>query len=130
MPLELQRLDRDAPTKRIVFELAMHGAVIIENALDPPVFDRMRRELEPWFERTPLGAGAFVGAATRRFSGVFAKAPATAALAIHPAILAAIEAVLRPGTFNTDIACDCVQLNLTQAIEIEPGEIAQAPHRD
>src|SRR3546814_13787212 len=42
---------------------------------------------------------------------------------MHPAILGLAEAVLGPG-------CDRISLNLTQAIEIHPGALAQYPHRD
>jgi ectoine hydroxylase-related dioxygenase (phytanoyl-CoA dioxygenase family) len=44
-------------------------------------------------------------------------------LVLHPRVLALAEAALAP-------ACDCIRLNMTQAIRIHPGEKAQAPHRD
>jgi hypothetical protein len=44
-------------------------------------------------------------------------------LALHPRILALAEAGLAP-------ACDCMRLNMSQAIRIHPGQKAQAPHRD
>ena len=52
------------------------------------------------------------------FNGVFSQVPAT-----KLGSLAIAEALLRP-------ACDCIQLNLTQAVRVHPGERAQAPHRD
>ena len=42
---------------------------------------------------------------------------------MHPEILAIAEQVLGPW-------CDCVQLNLTQAIALHPGAFPQVPHRD
>src|SRR3546814_7024106 len=46
-----------------------------------------------------------------------------AALVLNPIILSAVETILGTG-------CDRIQLNLTQAIEIHPGEVRQFPHRD
>jgi ectoine hydroxylase-related dioxygenase (phytanoyl-CoA dioxygenase family) len=51
-----------------------------------------------------------------------------AELAIWPEILTAVEKVLL-GPAEAPSA-DCIQLHLTQAIGIEPGEPAQALHRD
>ena len=44
-------------------------------------------------------------------------------LVMAPQILTLAEALLRP-------SCDCIQLNLTQATRVHPGERAQAPHRE
>lgn len=44
-------------------------------------------------------------------------------LVLNPVILPAVETILGTG-------CDRIQLNLTQAIEIHPGEVRQFPHRD
>jgi ectoine hydroxylase-related dioxygenase (phytanoyl-CoA dioxygenase family) len=55
--------------------------------------------------------------------GLLSKAPSVQHLALEPRIVALAEALLKPN-------CDCIQLNLTQATRIHPGERAQAPHRD
>ncbi|TPW03397.1 MAG: phytanoyl-CoA dioxygenase, partial [Alphaproteobacteria bacterium] len=87
---------------------------------------RIKCELGPWVAAAPCGEGPFFGRRTRRFSGLFAKAPATAALALDDLIVPTAEAVLGAGAKG----CDRIQLNLTQAIGIGPGEPAQAIHRD
>lgn len=104
------------------------GCVIVQNALDGDQINEIRNQLAPWFDAAPVGEGVFFGRTTRRFSGLFAKSPATAKLALHPTILSAIENLLRGPVEQPH--CDCVQLNLTQAIDIGPGEPPQLLHRD
>lgn len=108
---------------------ALHdwGAVVVEQALPEADIVRIRDAMAPWFERTPPGEGHFLGKNTRRFSGVFAKAPATAQLAIHPVVLETVERMLIGDAVKR---CDNIQLNLTQAIAIDPGQGAQPIHRD
>lgn len=75
------------------------------------------------FPSVPQSRGYFNGFRTKRLHGLLTRAPATAELALHDRVLALVETMLAP-------FCDCLQLNLTQASEIGPGEIAQVPHRD
>ncbi|MES1199916.1 MAG: phytanoyl-CoA dioxygenase family protein [Pseudomonadota bacterium] len=103
------------------------GCLVLENAIEPCALTTIKSELAPWFDDARFGQGPFFGRGTKRFSGVFAKAPTTAALALHEDILSAVETVL----LGPDQAhADCIQLSQTQAIEIEPGEPAQLLHRD
>lgn len=122
------RLAPSARPDMIASALHTAGCAIIERALDNEFLAVVNGELDPWFERACYGDGYFFGRKTKRFSGLFAKAPATAALALHEAILPAVEQVLL-GPAN-DTVGECVQLNLTQAIEIGETEAAQLLHRD
>jgi ectoine hydroxylase-related dioxygenase (phytanoyl-CoA dioxygenase family) len=122
----LARLRRDDGSAAIVEAMGAHGACILVDALAPDILARLDGDLAPWFDAAPCGEGPFFGRRTRRFSGLFAKAPATAALALDSLVLPVSETVLGAGTR----ACDRIQLNLTQAIGIGPGEPAQAIHRD
>jgi ectoine hydroxylase-related dioxygenase (phytanoyl-CoA dioxygenase family) len=124
---DLPRITRGAPADVAVAQLSAHGAIIVENAADGLPFEQAAAELEPWFARAFTGTGLFFGRQTRRFSGIFAKAPATAHLAGDPFLLAIIEGVLK-GPDGT--RCDAIQLSMTQAIGIEPGQAAQVLHRD
>ncbi|MBT9444812.1 MAG: phytanoyl-CoA dioxygenase family protein [Hyphomonadaceae bacterium] len=121
-----RRLCRADGAAAVLAALQEHGACIVTDALTPEDLGRIERELDPWFARAPCGEGPFFGRRTRRFSGLFAKAPATAALALDDLIVPTAEAVLGAGAKG----CDRIQLNLTQAIGIGPGEPAQAIHRD
>lgn len=119
---------RDGRASTIAQALRQAGCTIIEQACDAHVVAGIHDELAPWFDQTPKGEGAFFGRQTKRFGAVFAKAQASAQLALAPEILAAIEDVLlnQPQAAGTD----CIQLHLTQAIEIGPGEESQLLHRD
>jgi hypothetical protein len=100
------------------------GALIVDHAA---AVGGARADLEPWFTGAPPGEGLFLGRSTRRFSGLFAKAPGCASLAADDFILAIIEPLLL-GPRNEH--GDAIQLHLTQAIAIDPGQDAQPLHRD
>jgi ectoine hydroxylase-related dioxygenase (phytanoyl-CoA dioxygenase family) len=117
-----------APSAEIVEALQTAGCAIIEGAVDNEAIQEIAAELTPWFEITPPGEGLFFGRGTKRFGGVFAKAPVTARLALAPEILAAAERVLLGNAASPN--ADCIQIHLTQAIEIGAGEPAQLLHRD
>jgi ectoine hydroxylase-related dioxygenase (phytanoyl-CoA dioxygenase family) len=108
--------------------LERDGAVIVENVLEPSALRRLKDELNPWFQDALSGEGAFFGRSTRRFSGLFAKSACVADLAANATVLEAIEAILKGPPEHP--SCDAIELNLTQAIAIEPGETPQFLHRD
>ncbi len=123
----LPRLSAKASTEAVVDCLQHAGAVVVEGAAERARLAQVKQDLGPWFDEARPGEGYFLGRSTKRFSAVFAKAASTAALAIDPLVLEVIEAVLSGGA---ERRCDAIQLNLTQAIAIEPGEPAQPIHRD
>jgi hypothetical protein len=103
--------------------LQRDGFLILHGLLRDGEVQALAQELDPWLARTPRCEGDFHGWSTTRVNGLLSKAPMVQQLALHPRITAIAEALLAP-------ACDCVRLNLTQAIRIHPGQRAQAPHRD
>lgn len=111
-----------AEAARLLFE---EGFLIIEGALQAHVLSCLKAELRPWFARTPRGEGMFLGRGTKRFSALFAKSAMTKLLALDPLMLALADKVLKASG-----ACESYEINLTQAIGIEPGEPAQILHRD
>ncbi len=115
----LPRLHPHASSEDIVSALDRAGCVVVERALAPALLATIGTELDPWFEKALYGDGYFFGRHTKRFSGIFAKTRSTAALALHDAILPAIERYLL-GPAEAPLG-DCVQLHLTQAIEIGEG---------
>lgn len=124
-PGALPRLKR-ANADAIEIALRRAGCCVVENAIDEDELAHVYDGLDHWFDQALAGEGKFFGRGTKRFSGVFAKAPQTAALAHHSEILTAAENLLLGGARN----CDCIQLSQTQAIEISPGEPTQLLHRD
>jgi ectoine hydroxylase-related dioxygenase (phytanoyl-CoA dioxygenase family) len=104
-------------------ELAEKGFTIVRGALPATDIAALERDLAPRFDATPFCEGGFYGERTKRFGRLLLRSPRAADLVMHPAILAMAEAVLLPW-------CERIQLNLTQAIELHPGALAQYPHRD
>ena len=104
-------------------ELERDGYLILPDLIGGDALLQLREQLEPWLVRTPRCEGDFYGWKTTRVGGLLSKAPIVQRLVMAPQILAIAEALLRP-------SCDCIQLNLTQATRVHPGERAQAPHRD
>jgi ectoine hydroxylase-related dioxygenase (phytanoyl-CoA dioxygenase family) len=103
--------------------LERDGFVVLENLLDERRRRKLAEELEPWLEATPRCEGDFYGWNTTRVGGLLSKAPSARDLVLNPYILAIAEALLKPN-------CDCIQLNLTQAVRVHGQERSQAPHRD
>lgn len=104
-------------------ELREHGYCIVRDAIDPTLAASLASDLAPTFDATPRSVGAFYGGNTKRFHGLLARSERMQEFVLHDAILGAAKAILEPH-------CDIIQLNLTQAIEILPGGLAQPPHRD
>lgn len=104
-------------------ELAAHGYCIIPQLVSPEQVAALHDDLRPRFEKTPFCEGDFYGRHTKRFGGLLKRSPHAAAFVQHPVILDVTQSILGPH-------CDRFQLNLTQALEIWPGEGEQIPHRD
>lgn len=104
-------------------QLSTEGWCVMDRAVDPEVIADIDRDLDPRFQATPFCEGGFYGARTKRFGGLLTRAAGIEKLVMHPRMVAAVEQALLPW-------CDRIALNLTQAIEIHPGALAQAPHRD
>ena len=103
--------------------LARDGWCVFGRAVDPSQIAGIEAELEPRFAATPLCAGAFYGARTKRFGSLLTRSSGIERLVMHPLILELVEQMLLPW-------CERIALNLTQAIEIHPGALPQLPHRD
>ncbi|MGE0743543.1 MAG: phytanoyl-CoA dioxygenase family protein [Hyphomonadaceae bacterium] len=99
------------------------GYVILPEAISHLKSRLICAEVAPHLAATPKCVGDFYGWKTTRVGGLLNKAPSTQDLVLHPGVLAITRAALQP-------SCDCLQLNLTQAIRVHPQERAQAPHRD
>lgn len=104
-------------------QLLRQGYCIIPDAVPAATVAALNADLDPVFAATPFGQGRFYGYRTKRFGSLLKRSPHAEALVTAPTILALAETVLTP-------ACERIQLNVTQAIEIHPGEPSQFPHRD
>jgi len=119
----LKSLPIRANCNEIIDALEEDGCVVIEGAMSTEEVDRFRNDLAPFFEKAHFGEGQFVGGRTKRLGGLFAKSPASRRLAICLPAIATADAILSPN-------CNIFQINLTQAVEIHPGESDQILHRD
>jgi ectoine hydroxylase-related dioxygenase (phytanoyl-CoA dioxygenase family) len=113
----------DAGSQSIVDAIRDEGFCVVQNAIGAPVVDAINQDLDERFERTPFGQGDFYGYRTKRFGALLKRSPYASAFVANPVILEVARALL-------ERHCDRIQLNLAQGLEIHPGEIAQAPHRD
>ena len=123
MSIDPARADTMASWSPTSSSLMEDGYVILRDALPVLTIEALSADLDPRFQATPFCEGGFYGARTKRFGRLLIRSAHMAALVMHPEIMALAEAALGPW-------CDRFQLNLTQAIEIHPGALAQFPHRD
>jgi ectoine hydroxylase-related dioxygenase (phytanoyl-CoA dioxygenase family) len=103
--------------------LRRDGFCIVRGLVDPDRIATLSAELDERFGRVGFSDGLFFGRKTKRIHGLLKRTTVTAELVLNSLVLDSVNALLLPH-------CDCIQLNLTQAIEIHPSELAQAPHRD
>lgn len=103
--------------------LDREGYCILPDILPQAVVGNLEADLDTVFARTPFGKGHFYGYRTKRFSRLLSRSRHARDLVLSPRILALARAVLGD-------ACERIQLNVAQAIEIHPGEVAQFPHCD
>ncbi|PCI44439.1 MAG: phytanoyl-CoA dioxygenase [Alphaproteobacteria bacterium] len=109
--------------ERYIDTLKKDGYVIIRNLICGENLKALGQELETYFQKTPQSEGVFWGNNTKRMGRIFSKSIQSRHLATHPVILEIMNAILGP-------YCERIQINLTQAIQIAPGEYEQTLHRD
>ena len=120
---QVPSLAATATADEVVAALNEHGGVVIERLLDEAMVDRLMAELSPHLEAEGTGVGEITGYHTKRVSRMLAKVPSYGELVINPLILATVEKIFGP-------RCQNLQVGITQATSIGPGEEAQALHRD
>jgi ectoine hydroxylase-related dioxygenase (phytanoyl-CoA dioxygenase family) len=121
--VDIPRFDATATGTAVADAMLEHGAAIIERLVPDDVVDRLRAELEPWIEKTPMGGDEFSGQTTRRTGALLARSVASRELIANSLVLDTVDKVLWPRKTT-------YQLHLTQAITIGPGAAAQQLHRD
>jgi ectoine hydroxylase-related dioxygenase (phytanoyl-CoA dioxygenase family) len=103
--------------------LRTEGYCIVPDLVPRATIEALAADLDPVFAATPFGKGHFYGHRTKRFGSLLKRSSHAEALVLEPTVIAAAQAIL-------GAACDHIQLNVAQAIEIHPGELRQFPHRD
>lgn len=116
-------LDARSPRSPAARDLMGRGYTVLRDAVPASLIGAIAEDLGPRYEATPFCEGGFYGTRTKRFGRLLIRSPHMADLVMNSAVLELAEIVL--GNW-----CDRIQLNLTQAIELHPGALAQFPHRD
>jgi DNA-binding GntR family transcriptional regulator len=104
-------------------QLLADGYCVIPGLLPTDLIEGLDADLAADFETTPFCRGAFYGERTRRFGRLLMRSPRAERLVRHELVLGIVQTILSPW-------CDTVQLNLTQALSLDPGAPPQLPHRD
>jgi ectoine hydroxylase-related dioxygenase (phytanoyl-CoA dioxygenase family) len=118
----IAHLPHDAAPDEVAEAVGRDGAVVVDGVADPALLDRIETELRPFLDATASGPDEFSGKSTRRTGSLIARSPSCRELVMHPQTLGAARVFLGHATN--------IQLHLTQAIAIGPGESAQPIHRD
>ncbi|MCW2790853.1 MAG: phytanoyl-CoA dioxygenase [Aeromicrobium sp.] len=112
------------------------GGVIIEDLYDEATTAGLLADLQPVLQQVRAGDDEiFAGAQTRRASSLFTRSAHMADVALSPLYLGISRAILQKpvnvffGEDSTPITPD-IQIGMTQAIQIAPGQGAQPIHRD
>jgi len=119
----LQYVDASIAIDEVFSILDRDGVICIRNLLPKSELVNLKNELTPHFEQSSFCEGSFVGNQTKRIHSLVAKSSAFRGMATHPTVLKIMDHVLGP-------SCDKFLLNITQGIQIWPGERGQTIHRD
>jgi ectoine hydroxylase-related dioxygenase (phytanoyl-CoA dioxygenase family) len=120
--MPITHLPGEAAADEVAGVIGRDGAVIVDGVAEGALLDRIESELRPYLDATPTGPDDFSGNLTRRTGSLIARSPSCRKLVMHPLTVAVARTFLGHATN--------IQLHLTQAIAIGPGETAQPIHRD
>ena len=121
--LKLESLPAGSSTTDILTVLKRDGALILTDVLSDADLKQLRSEIDPYVDATAEGKDNFTGAHTTRTGALVARSQKCREMVMHPTIIEAANAFLKP-------YCENIQLHVTQVIRIKPGQSAQAIHRD
>lgn len=118
----LKRFPPTAEAAEVEQCMRQEGYAIVDRLVSTELISRVSEELMPYIDKTPSGLNDFVGRKTRRTGALIARSPAARELIMNPLALQVTAGFLgHASTF---------QLHLTQVISLDPGQPAQAIHRD
>ncbi len=123
--MPLNTLNKTSDIGAIVDALRRDGAVVVNEVVDPCRIDTIATELRPILDEAGLQSrSAFNGDRTLRASyGLLTEAPSVAELVDHDLVVDVANEMLLPH-------CASYTIGSMTAIDILPGESAQALHRD
>lgn len=123
MPAHVTTVSADTAPSEIAKVVREDGCVVISNLAPPELMDQLLTEVAPHLDATKGGDTDFLGHSTRRTGALIARSPSARMLATNSTILSTLDLTLgdHASTF---------QIDLTQLIDIGPGEPGQMIHRD
>jgi len=107
-------------TARLLDQYHEQGFVILRDVLGAYEIQALRAALQPYLDLDVRGRNNFEGERTQRVYSLVGRGKEFERTAEHPAVLALVDALLRPGYL----------LTASQAICIQPGETPQPVHFD
>jgi ectoine hydroxylase-related dioxygenase (phytanoyl-CoA dioxygenase family) len=119
----VRTVNGETAAREIANILQEDGCVVISGLASPETMDQIRSELEPYTTATREGDTDFLGHATRRTGALIARSPTARSLVTNPVILNVLDLAL--GDHGSTF-----QIDLTQLVDIGPGEPGQLIHRD
>ena len=128
----LTRVTVDTPVEDIIEVFQRDGGLIVEKMFPAEVIEQVRDAADAWAASVEPGSAtqglgedgkSFVGARTIRFSSLGLITPAYFEMLDNPVYAEIADAVLLPN-------CGSYWVNTGQVMYINPGEPAQALHRD
>jgi ectoine hydroxylase-related dioxygenase (phytanoyl-CoA dioxygenase family) len=135
MVRDLARVRPDADLDEVVGILADDGAVIVEEFADQTVLDRLWTDLGPALATRGYGGDATAGTRTRRVSSLFGRTRQLTPVVTQPLFLGAARKIMQQpvaiwmGRERVEVTPN-IQIGVTQAIQIHPGQGRQPLHRD
>ncbi|MGA4640130.1 phytanoyl-CoA dioxygenase family protein [Stutzerimonas stutzeri] len=132
----LTTLRSDAPIEQVVAVIRRDGGVIISDFVSPTTLKSLAVELDTYLNETPCGVDPyFAGTQTRRVARIIARSDTAVEVALNPLFIDTAEQILQTPTHvwvgNNRVAIEPdIQLSITQAIQIGPGQGLQPLHRD
>lgn len=133
---KLSTVGSDASVEQVVEIIRRDGGVIISDFVSPATLKSLTEELDTCLKATPCGVDPyFAGTQTRRVARIIGRSDTAVDVALNPLFIGAARQILQTpthvwvGSDRMEIAPD-IQLSITQAIQIGPGQGLQPLHRD
>ncbi|MDF1723482.1 MAG: phytanoyl-CoA dioxygenase family protein [Alcanivorax sp.] len=133
---KLTTVDSSESVERVVEVIKRDGGVIISNFVPGQTLEALNEELGGYLNETPYGEDAyFAGNQTRRIARIIARSDSAVDVALNPLFLESARKLLQTpahvwvGSDRFEVEPD-IQLSITQAIQIAPGQGLQPLHRD
>ena len=123
MSRTVRTLSKETPPEELAAVIREDGCVVIANLAKPDVMSRLLAEMQPHLDTTRGGDTDFLGRATRRAGALIARSPSARNLVTQPVVLETMERAL--GDHGSTY-----QIDLTQIIDIGPGEPGSKIHQD